>query len=122
MWHGETSKYKNGYTGMKIHVKILTESDGRMNIVNLNKLLATSDKEQHTVDVDCIDHCLRKQFEFPDPDIGVYCGKVFSLYAYPPWQIRVTEFINLRTHHNVTPTSFIELLRSYSMREQRLGK
>lgn len=121
IWHGESQKYKNGYIGRKIHVKILTESDGRANIVNVSKVLASCDMIQ-PINIDCISRHLREQFEFPDPDIGVYCGKIFSLYAYPPWQMRVTEFLGVRTHHSLTSKCFVELLRRYSKCEQRLGK
>lgn len=120
IWHGESHTYKNGYSGAKVHVKILTESDGRMNVVNTAKMLANSDLED--IYMDSIDCCLRKQFEFPDPDLGVYCGVNFSLYSYPPWQIRVTEFFNVRTHRHVTAKCFLDLLRRYNKCEQRLGK
>lgn len=121
IWHGESHKYKNGYSGMKVHVKILTENDGRFNVVNTAKVLACSEKIQD-INVESIDSCLREQFEFPDPDLGVYCGKIFSLYAYPPWQIRVTEFLSVRTHHDVSAECFVGLLRRYNKCEQRLGK
>lgn len=121
IWHGVSHGYKNGYSGLKVHVKLLTESDGRVNVVNATKMFAASERMQD-INVECIDGCLRKQFEFPDPDLGIYCGKIFSLYAYPPWQIRVTEFFSIRTHHNFSANSFVELLRRYNKCEQRLGK
>lgn len=120
IWHGESHKYKNGYVGEKVHVKILTESDGRVNIVNVGKQLAST--ESVKFDIDYINCCLRKQYEFPDPDLGVYCGTILNLYGYPPWQIRVTEFLNIRTRHKITVKCFIELLQRYCKCEQRLGK
>lgn len=122
IWHGESQKYKNGYSGMKVHVKILTESDGRINIVNTAKVLAGSDKKIEDINIECINRHLREQFEFPDPDLGVYCGEIFSIYSYPPWQIRVTEFLSIKSHHNVSAKTFVDLLRRYNKCEQRLGK
>lgn len=122
VWHGESHKHKNGYIGSKIHVKILTESDGRESVVNVSKQLAGSEKTLQHIDINYIDCCLREQFEFPDPDVGVYCGKILSLNAYPPWQIRVTEFLNIRTHHRITNKCFVELIARYNKCEQRLGK
>lgn len=100
-------------------MKVLTESDGRVNVVNAAKEFADGERD---INVGCIDGFLRKQYEFPDPDLGIYCGDVFSLYAYPPWQIRVTEFFSIRTHHNFSAKCFVEVLRKYNKCEQRLGK
>lgn len=121
IWHDGPNPTKNGYSGLKIHVKILTEQDGRADIVKTAKHLASAPKRRN-INIDQLDQCLRKQFEFPDPDMGVYCGRYFSLYAYPPWQMRVTEFLNLRSHWNITARCFVELLSKYQKREQRLGK
>lgn len=121
IWHGDSHVYKNGFSGIKVHVKILTESDGYVNVVHTARLLANSKRVQD-INIGCIDSSLREQFEFPDPDLGVYCGEIFSLYAYPPWQIRVTEFLGVRTHHNVTAKCFVDLIKRYNKCEQRLGK
>ncbi|EEZ97509.1 dehydrodolichyl diphosphate synthase complex subunit Nus1 [Tribolium castaneum] len=119
IWHSRPDfVHKNGYKGRKIHVKLLGEEDGRGTIANVTKTLASaanSDLLQFETE-------LLKQFEFPDPDLGVCCGKTFSLYGYPPWQIRVTEFLTLQTHHNITLETFIHLLYRFNKCEQRYGK
>lgn len=104
-----------------MHVRIFVQEDGRDNIVKLTKALAMN-TTIHNINITHVDKCLRKYYEFPDPDLGIYCGKTFSLFGYPPWQIRVTEFLNIKSHHNINVYDFIELLQRYSKREQRLGK
>lgn len=89
--------------------------------MNISKQLALSENVQN-INIQNIDRCLRKYYEFPDPDLGIYFGNVFSLCGYPPWQIRVTEFLNLRSHNNVTIEMFVQVLHRFSKCEQRLGK
>ncbi|KAJ8965012.1 hypothetical protein NQ314_004410 [Rhamnusium bicolor] len=121
IWHSHSdSTYKNGFIGKKIHVKIITEEDGRNSVVNLTKNLSLTKNRDFSLDN--ISESLRKQFEFPNPDLGLVCGETFNLYNYPPWQISVTEFLTIKSLRNITFSSFIEQLVRYSKCEQRLGK
>lgn len=121
IWHNSLHVHKNGVTGRKIHAKVYTQENGRDSVVHLAKRLSLSTKVED-INIQYMDNCLRKDYEFPDPDLGIYCGKMFSLFGCPPWQVRVTEFLNIRSHHNVSVYSFIELLKRYNKCEQRLGK
>ncbi|XP_044261987.1 dehydrodolichyl diphosphate synthase complex subunit Nus1 isoform X2 [Tribolium madens] len=119
IWHSTPDfVHKNGFTGRKIHVKLLESKDGRETIANLTKTLISA----ANIDLLQFENGLKRQFEFPDPDLGVCCGKTFSLYGYPPWQIRVTEFLTLKTHHNITFETFLHLLYRFNKCEQRYGK
>lgn len=122
IWHNSRlGAVKNGFSGRKIHVKVLSEKDGRLGVVALTKQLCISDNVDFSVDT--LDASLRKNgFEFPDPDLGICCGKTFSLFGYPPWQIRVTEFFTLCSHYGVTLDTFVNLLEKYNQCEQRYGK
>lgn len=74
------------------------------------------------IDIKTVDKYLNGSYEFPDPDMGIYCGKSFFLYGYPPWQIRITEFFNVKTHHNINHKQFINLMHKYCKCERRIGK
>lgn len=121
IWHSNLhSTYKNGFVGKKVHVKIITEEDGKKSVVDLAKAISLTKNKEFSVER--ISEGLRKYYEFPDPDLGMVCGETLSFYSYPPWQIRVTEFFTIKSLHNITFSSFIEELIKYSKCEQRLGK
>lgn len=63
-----------------------------------------------------------KQYEFPEPEMGLVCGKIFSFCGYPPWQIRLTEFIKIGSLKEVTLSVFVDQLVKFGKCEQRLGK
>lgn len=69
-----------------------------------------------------VDKHLRNNFVFPDPELALFCGSICSVYGYPPWQIRVTEFLSIGSHHSISSKTFVETLSTYSKTEQRLGK
>ncbi|KAG5884488.1 hypothetical protein JTB14_001283 [Gonioctena quinquepunctata] len=120
VWHSDPKiLHKNGFAGRKTHVKILSEYDGKHSVVELTKRLASSISD---VSISTINENLSKQFEFPDPDMGIVCGKVLQLFNYPPWQIRLTEFFRIDTIQGITLPVFLELLFKFSKCEQRLGK
>lgn len=120
IWHSTPDcVHKNGFSGRKIHVKVLSIEDGRESIANLIKTLSIS---ASNVNLTNFNDALSRQFEFPDPDLGLCCGKTFSLYGYPPWQIKVTEFFHINTHHNLTFRTFLNLLYKFNKCEQRYGK
>lgn len=130
IWHGgggEPPRRKNGFTvaaaGTTIHVKVLQSEDGgRASIVRLVMNDELPPGGNHDDLVDCVDAALRQHYEFPDPELAVCCGNVLCLFGYPPWQIRVTEFVRIRTHCGLSWDTFVGLLERYSKCEQRLGK
>lgn len=121
IWYSDQkTRYKNGFIGNKIYVKIITEGDGRGSVVNLIKTLTSKDLKK--IDINKINEYLSKQYQFPDPDMGLICGDVFTFINYPPWQIRLTEFFHLKNIKDITLPVFLELLWRFSKCEQRLGK
>ena len=122
VWHGNRQHFhKNGFTKEKVHVKVISPSDGRETIGLVCKEFAKIEKSSN-VNIENFDKALSERFEFPNPELGIYFGKYFNLKGYPPWQIHVTEFINLPSLCDVHFDEFVELLYRYSACEQRLGK
>ncbi|KAF7268225.1 hypothetical protein GWI33_018683 [Rhynchophorus ferrugineus] len=123
LWHEVSClNQKNGFVGRKIHIKLISpEKEGRMALVNLTGRLANQ-KEEITFSVEQIDQSLYKYFEFPDPEMGLHCGQNLNFFAYPPWQMALTEFLNIKTHHKLSYNRFLKKLSIYSKCEQRKGK
>lgn len=122
IWHNNPgSIYKNGFVGRKIHIKILSRDSGKISVVKLAKELCTNPEIQN-YSIEFVDRALQKDFEFPDPDLGLNCGTYLNLFDYPPWQIRVTEFLSIKSHCRLRYRTFLELLFVYGKCEQRLGK
>lgn len=119
IWHTGT-QHKNGYTGHKIHVKLLTEADGKQCIVKLIRSLALN--KEIDISTQIISEYLLKQYEFPDPDMAIIFSKKFNVSKYPPWQLRLTEFFKINTTKNVNFSIFLKNLEMYSKCEQRVGK
>ncbi|KAK5650102.1 hypothetical protein RI129_001131 [Pyrocoelia pectoralis] len=114
------NRYKNGFVGKKIYVRTLSLADGRENIANVAKKFCADNVKN--IDIETIDRNLKEKYVFPDPDLCLYCGKIFSLYGYPPWEIRLTEFISIETHHSISPRKFVNALYRYSKTEMRQGR
>nr|XP_023029465.1 dehydrodolichyl diphosphate synthase complex subunit Nus1 [Leptinotarsa decemlineata] len=122
VWHSNPKTvHKNGFVGKTTHVKILTDFEGKGSVVNLTKQIVSS-RSKVDISVCSVNETLLKLFEFPDPDMGIVCGKTFRFFNYPPWQIRLTEFFRLETIRGIRFPQFSKLLRKFSKCEQRLGK
>ncbi|KAI4457710.1 hypothetical protein MML48_7g00011720 [Holotrichia oblita] len=75
IWHNSKGAYKNGYIGRRIHVKILSPVDGKAQFAEVCKTLAQQDITIEKINIQSLDSYLRDHYEFPDPDLGIYCGK-----------------------------------------------
>ncbi|XP_066992692.1 dehydrodolichyl diphosphate synthase complex subunit Nus1 isoform X3 [Anabrus simplex] len=126
--NGMTNKNgtKNGIAPQRIHVNIYSHADGKGSIVDVTNNLCQSalagEFSSNQVTQDLLDKMLQAELGVPDPELGICCGPSFCTFGVLPWQIRVTEFLQLPTHHNVNVRDFVDLLRIYSRCEQRLGK
>uniref|UniRef100_A0A6P7FJK3 ditrans,polycis-polyprenyl diphosphate synthase [(2E,6E)-farnesyldiphosphate specific] n=1 Tax=Diabrotica virgifera virgifera TaxID=50390 RepID=A0A6P7FJK3_DIAVI len=121
IWHTHAEqRHKNGFLGPKIHVKVLTHADGKQSIVNVTKKLALN--KEKDISKEKISELLLRQYEFPDPEMAIICGKKLNIYNYPPWQLRLTEFFKVNKVNNITFPVFVEKLEKYSKCEQRVGK
>ncbi|GJQ74822.1 hypothetical protein Trydic_g21659 [Trypoxylus dichotomus] len=123
IWHNtHKGTYRNGYIGRKIHIKVLSALDGKAQFAELCKRYSQEKVDIEKMTVQTLDSCLKEYYEFPDPNLAIYFGKALSVYDYPPWQISITEFLNIQSHHNIHHKEFINVLSRYNKCEQRLGK
>lgn len=118
---------KNGVTSaQKLHLNIFSLSDGKGALVELTKSLCQSAVSGHMrasdINQDIIDEHLQAELDIPDPELALICGDVCSTYGFLPWQIRVTEFLQLQSHHNIQVQEFMLLLKRYGKCVQRFGK
>ncbi|KRT78727.1 hypothetical protein AMK59_8314, partial [Oryctes borbonicus] len=115
IWHNtHKGTYKNGYVGRKIHIKVLSPNDGKAQFAKLCKKFSQEEVDIEKISIQSLDTNLREYYEFPDPDLAIFFGKTLSMYDYPPWQISVTEFLNIQSHHNMHHKQFIDVLSRYS--------
>lgn len=107
-------------------VKVLSPDDGKLSIVQAAQQLckAVEQKESTPKDitVSVLDSLLRESKNIPDPELVLKFGTVESTLGFLPWHIRLTEFISLPSHKDVSYDDFLCTLRRYASCEQRLGK
>lgn len=107
-------------------VKVLSPEDGKQSIVQAAQQLCSSveNKERSSKDVSVtmLDILLRESKNIPDPELVVKFGPVNSALGFLPWHIRLTEFISLPSHRNISYEDLLAALQRYSMCQQRLGQ
>lgn len=107
-------------------VKVLSPEDGKQSIVQAAQQLCRSveNKERSSKDisVSMLDILLRESKNIPDPELVVKFGPVDSTLGFLPWHIRLTEFISLPSHRNVSYEDLLGALQQYSTCQQRLGQ
>ncbi|XP_076128715.1 dehydrodolichyl diphosphate synthase complex subunit nus1 [Alosa pseudoharengus] len=107
-------------------VKVLSPEDGRQGIVEAAQKLcrAVEQRERAAKDIDVtlLDSLLRESRNIPDPDLVLKFGAVQSTLGYLPWHIRLSEFISLPTHANISYEDLLGALQSFASCEQRFGK
>uniref|UniRef100_A0A3Q2PKM2 ditrans,polycis-polyprenyl diphosphate synthase [(2E,6E)-farnesyldiphosphate specific] n=1 Tax=Fundulus heteroclitus TaxID=8078 RepID=A0A3Q2PKM2_FUNHE len=67
-------------------------------------------------------HSPAESKNIPDPELVVKFGPVNSTLGFLPWHIRLTEFISLPSHKNVSYEDLFGALQQYSSCQQRLGQ
>lgn len=108
-------------------VRVLSPEDGKPSIVQVARQLCR-DVEQRTrsaadIDVLLLDALLREsKSNTPDPDLVLKFGPVDSTLGFLPWQIRLTEFISLPSHLDVSYEDLFGALQKFAVCEQRAGK
>ncbi|XP_017547956.1 dehydrodolichyl diphosphate synthase complex subunit nus1 [Pygocentrus nattereri] len=106
-------------------VKVLSPDDGKLSIVRAAQQLCKAvEQKQRTskdINVTVLDSLLRES-NIPDPDLVLKFGPVDSTLGFLPWHIRLTEFISLPSHKDVSYEDLLSALRCYATCEQRLGK
>ncbi|XP_029352427.1 dehydrodolichyl diphosphate synthase complex subunit nus1 isoform X1 [Echeneis naucrates] len=107
-------------------VKVLSPEDGKQSIVQAAQQLCRSveNKQRRSKDisVSMLDILLRESKNIPDPELVLKFGPVDSTLGFLPWHIRLTEFISLPSHRNVSYKALLGALQQYSTCQQRLGQ
>nr|XP_046154322.1 dehydrodolichyl diphosphate synthase complex subunit nus1 [Oncorhynchus gorbuscha] len=107
-------------------VKVLSPDDGKLRIVQaaqeLCRAVEQMEKTAKDINVTVLDSLLRESKTTPDPDLVLKFGPVESTLGFLPWHIRLTEFISLPSHVDVSYEDLFSALQHYASCEQRLGK
>ncbi|XP_015246100.1 PREDICTED: dehydrodolichyl diphosphate syntase complex subunit NUS1 [Cyprinodon variegatus] len=107
-------------------VKVLSPEDGKPSIVQAaRKLCHSVEKKEWSskdISVSMLDVLLRESKNIPDPELVVKFGPVNSMLGFLPWHIRLTEFISLPSHRDVSFEDLFGALQQYSACQQRLGQ
>lgn len=85
--------------------------------------MSTTNVNVDDIDVSFIDAKLSELSKLTDdPDLAIYFGEFCCLYGALPWQIRLTEFFNVKSQQHCTVNAFRNALCTFSKCEQRFGK
>ncbi|XP_034756920.1 dehydrodolichyl diphosphate synthase complex subunit nus1 [Etheostoma cragini] len=107
-------------------LKVVSPEDGKQSIVQAAQQLCRSveNKERSSKDisVSMLDTMLRESKNTPDPELVVKFGPVNSTLGFLPWHIRLTEFISLPSHRNVSYEDLLGALQRFGVCQQRLGQ
>ncbi|XP_075940694.1 dehydrodolichyl diphosphate synthase complex subunit nus1 [Anarhichas minor] len=121
-----SDKHQHHVVSCSPTVKVLSPEDGKQSIVQAAQQLCRSveNKERSSKDisVSMLDVLLRESKNVPDPDLVVKFGPVDSTLGFLPWHIRLTEFISLPSHRNVSYEDLLGVLQQFSSCHQRLGQ
>lgn len=121
-----SDRHQHGVVSCRSTVKVLSPADGKQSIVQAAQQLCRSveNKERSSKDisVSMLDMLLRESRNIPDPELVVKFGPVNSTLGFLPWHIRLTEFISLPSHRNVSYEDLLGVLQRYSACQQRLGQ
>uniref|UniRef100_A0A3P8SQ74 ditrans,polycis-polyprenyl diphosphate synthase [(2E,6E)-farnesyldiphosphate specific] n=1 Tax=Amphiprion percula TaxID=161767 RepID=A0A3P8SQ74_AMPPE len=117
---------KHNVVSCRPTVKVLSPEDGKQSIVQAAQQICRSveNKERSSKDisVSMLDVLLRESKNIPDPDLVLKFGPVNSTLGFLPWHIRLTEFISLPSHRDVSYDNMLDALQRYASCQQRLGQ
>lgn len=120
---------RNGYR-RRVVVSFFSPDDGKRQLAATartisNQLQTGSVSSPSEVTVELVNQRLQMHFHhIPDPDLAVYFGSICSTYGMLPWQIRLTEFLQLEAPSlkDLEVCHFLSCLGRFARCEQRLGK
>ncbi|KAF1376190.1 hypothetical protein PFLUV_G00207500 [Perca fluviatilis] len=121
-----SDKHQHHVVSCRPTLKVLSPEDGKQSIVQAAQQLCRSveNKERSSKDisVSMLDTMLRESKNTPDPELVVKFGPVNSTLGFLPWHIRLTEFISLPTHRNISYEDLLGALQRFGVCQQRLGQ
>ncbi|PIC45514.1 hypothetical protein B9Z55_005506 [Caenorhabditis nigoni] len=108
--------HSSGLTNLKVNV--LSRKMGKSALVEACKMLCREDDE---ITVDRVSKTLEDKFHLSDPDFLLQVGNVPTLCGYPPWNLRITEF--LQTPRLPCSRRALDCcVEAFSQRDIRVGK
>lgn len=118
--------YTNGSQANTIIINIVEYSDGRPKIAqfvrNLAKDRSLCKKSSTEFTAQELDKALINLYpSIPEPELALYTGPLCSTHGLLPWQIRLTEILQLSPNHSINTDSYIGALYKYNKCEQRFG-
>ncbi|XP_069370939.1 dehydrodolichyl diphosphate synthase complex subunit nus1 [Paralichthys olivaceus] len=121
-----TDKHQHHVVSCRPTVKVLSPEDGKQSIVQVAQQLCRSvenkERSSRDISVTMLDTMLRESKNIPEPELVVKFGPVNSTLGFLPWHIRLTEFISLPSHRNVSYEDLLGALQRYGDCQQRLGQ
>ncbi|XP_028165812.1 dehydrodolichyl diphosphate synthase complex subunit Nus1 [Ostrinia furnacalis] len=120
--------YTNGTQAHTVTVNIFTSSDGRPKIAQCisdianNKVICRRESEEYTAQE--LGEALAVMYPpaIPDPELILYSGSLCSSHGFLPWQVRLTEFVQVSIDHCINVNSYLGALYKYNKCDQRFGK
>lgn len=128
--NGISFPHRNGYK-KHIVVNLYSSEDGHAKFDQLltqelcrDNYDASAMCDSKQITIDKVDETLSKLYGLmPDPDLAVFFGTTCCTMGFMPWQIRLTEFIQLSYKlHNLSLDKYLRVLYKYAKCEQRFGK
>ncbi|KAI9278300.1 Decaprenyl diphosphate synthase-like protein [Phascolomyces articulosus] len=105
---------------------IVSAEDGRSSVSRAAQNIAKQKIPSEKIDIALVDKFVHECSDISDPELMVVYDALphsyISLDGFPPWHIRLTEFINKGTHHRLDYMTFSSTLLQYSKVEQRFGR
>ncbi|KAJ8716543.1 hypothetical protein PYW07_003170 [Mythimna separata] len=119
--------YTNGMQAHTVYINIFSCEDGRPTVVQCIRQIAEDrvvcSRESAEYTAQEIDNILMLMYpSIPDPELVLYTGPLCCTRGLLPWQIRLTEFIQLSLDHSINIDNFIGALYRYNKCDQRFGK
>ncbi|XP_053604657.1 dehydrodolichyl diphosphate synthase complex subunit nus1 [Plodia interpunctella] len=119
--------YTNGQQAHTVTVNIFTQDDGRpvvaQCIQNIAEEKISCPQNTRELTAQEFGGVLSSFYpSIPDPELLLYTGSFLCTYGALPWQIRLTEFVQLSIDHKVSVDSYVGALYKYNKCDQRFGK
>lgn len=121
---------RNGYRRRLVVCFFGPQEDGRGQLVKTTRTIGQELRDgriasPEDITIETVDRKQRDYFrDVPDPDLAVYYGAVCCTYGLLPWQIRLTEFVQVHAPslRDTGPAHLLDCLFRFAKCEQRFGK
>ncbi|KAF9816439.1 hypothetical protein SFRURICE_000345 [Spodoptera frugiperda] len=119
--------YTNGMQAHTVYINIFDSKDGKPYIAQCirqiaeDRLICNRESDEYSAQ-ELNDALMLKYPSIPDPELVLYTGPLCRTHGLLPWQIRLSEFIQLSLDHSVSIDNFIGALFRYNKCDQRFGK